>query len=299
MVSSMRSLQVLLLLLVATSVIVSAAPPTTNNECKAESEEDHCESPLTKQTTANAGDNADDNADDDDEEDWDEEEYTTGDMWNELGCDEIFEDVRPLHNESTWLLLRGAYLGVVGVKKSSISPVGFGQGFRVPYESKLAPGKGRGVFASTADNASIIPKGTLVWTATQNTARFDNGPDYRQFLRAIPVDLACDVIQWAYVQSFLDSDHEDDEDEDDYNYWDKDKDEMYVCCDLDDGALTNSGGWDEGVDSNIGCNPEMEHIIQGGCKQNAFALRDIHPGEEFLVSYGEFAITAGWSEFGL
>merc|ERR1711957_683039 len=34
------------------------------------------------------------------------------------------------------------------------------------------------------------------------SARFKDGSSYKEFLFTIPVDLACDVMQWAYVQSF-------------------------------------------------------------------------------------------------
>merc|ERR1711957_746637 len=70
-------------------------------------------------------------------------------------------------------------------------------GFNVKIKAEQAEGKGRGVYITEP-----VKKGQLVWTATKQSARFKDGSSYKEFLFTIPVDLACDVMQWAYVQSF-------------------------------------------------------------------------------------------------
>ena len=49
----------------------------------------------------------------------------------------------------------------------------------------------------------------------------------------------------------------------------------------------------------MGCDEEAAKEYEGGCKNNYFALKDIKAGEEIECSYGEFAVSTGWSKFGL
>lgn len=90
----------------------------------------------------------------------------------------------------------------------------------------------------------------------------------------MPSDLACDVMQWAYVEHVSET-------------------ELEIFCDLDDGSLTNSGGWVEGEDANVGCDKEES------CDGTSFALREIGEGEEILCDYDSFVVEDGWEEFGL
>jgi hypothetical protein len=178
-----------------------------------------------------------------------------------------------------WGMLRNFYRTIVGPQKSSILSTNDKNGFYVPYQAAMAPGKGRGVFST-----SFIQKGTRVWTSHQHqSARFHDGHSYRRFLGAIPEGMACDVLQWAYVQD-LGTENERN---------------LTICADLDEGSLINMGEWDGDADSNVGCIPELADTYAGGCKENLFALRDIQPGEEILVDYRTFAIQEGWREFGL
>lgn len=205
---------------------------------------------------------------DDSSSSW-EDSLDYGDLWDYFDCDEVFETERPIHNQSTWMLLRGAYQGVVGPDRSSIAPLSHENGFQVSFEVQQFHDKGRGLVATQK-----VKKGDLVWTARRQTARFGDGPSYRRFLASIPTDLACDVIQWAYVQAFG---------------------VPLICVDLDECSFMNNGSYE----ANIGCIPEAAELLPGGCKENYFALRDIEVGEELLCSYGEFAISDGWEWFGL
>ena len=263
-----------------------------------------------------------DNNDDDEEEDaWripgTPLSRTTGateDFWEYFGCDDVFATTRPLHNESTWMLLRGAYQGVVGPQRSSIAlttkfdttnSVNYHSGFHVPYYTGQVPrGVGRGVFSSLP-----IAKDTLVWTAETNSARFSTGAQFRQFLLSIPNDLACDVMIWSYCQYVDDDDDNDEEEDDEKEEEEEDISDMklVIQCDLDDGSFVNTGdgtvyeNYEEEEDGELGAaNIGMpEHLIGLHKGENLYALRDIDAGEQILVNYGEFAVPEGWKEFGL
>ena len=221
----------------------------------------------------------------------------TDDFFDYFQCDVVFATTRPLHNESTWMLLRGAYQGVAGPMKSTIgrsvdsgivsnsdnknyrTSMSYESGFRIPYYTGQVPnGVGRGVFA-----ALPIDKGTHIWTASTNSARFHSGQDFRQFLISIPTDLACDVLIWSYVQ---------------YVYDDSENEKLAIQCDLDDGSFVNTADIPE--EANVGTASGHDEVNDGKMQaQNLFALRDIEAGEQLLVDYGEFAVPEGWEKFGL
>lgn len=46
-------------------------------------------------------------------------DYTVAEFWHYLHCDSIMGVARPIHNESTWMVLKGTYQGVVGPALSS------------------------------------------------------------------------------------------------------------------------------------------------------------------------------------
>jgi SET domain len=208
------------------------------------------------------------------------DDMNVNELWYYFGCDEIFEEPRPVHTLKDWLGMRDAYQAAVGLRRSSLT-VSTGHGFSVDVEATQADEKGRGVFA-----VSPIKKGALVWS-TKMTARFGRGSDYRRFLASIRDDLACDVLQWAYVQSL--------------EFEDSETTKAFISVDLDDGSFINSYNLEEHEEGgpNIGCDPEVAKEFPGACKQNYFALRDIEEGEELLLDYSEFAIQEGWQWFGL
>jgi hypothetical protein len=273
---------------------------------------------------------------------------TIDDMWyRAFDCVSTFRTARPIHNESTWTFLRGVYLGVMmtasveeqasqhgngngtgagtgtdaqrrrggnqlhcdhGPTINLVAPLG--SGFRKAVQAKQTDdGKGRGVYA-----AERIRRGELVWTSTSATARFPSGALYRQFLAIIPSDLACDVLQWAYVQDvapFRDDDDDDQTTTAKQDSSDPQSPTLRVSVDLDEGSYMNG----EDYDPNVGCLPvigdeedENDGDVKSSspptkipfhCQQNFYALREIHVGEELLCSYGDFAHSDGWAEFGL
>jgi hypothetical protein len=212
------------------------------------------------------------------EEDEQEKSYSTmtmSEIWEAFGCEEIFESPRPVHSKDVWSFLRGVYLGIMGTTGSTISNSYIRSGFQTSVTAKQSEGKGRGVFAN-----KFIKKGELVWSATY-TARFDSGEMYRRFLASIPISLACDVLQWAYVQVM----------EEDLG---PDLSRLLISVDLDEGSLMNSG-YDN---PNIGFPEDSETGVLATGLQ-FFALRDVPVGEELLCNYDDFVVSDGWAVFGL
>jgi SET domain len=214
--------------------------------------------------------------DDDEEEKVEYEEMTMDDIWHHFDCPRIFQQSRPVHSEQDWKDMQDIYQSIVG----SSSTLDHRNGFSVPVQAKQAGReKGRGVFVTAP-----VTSGQLVWS-THKTARFARGQDYRTFLVRIRQDLACDVLQWAYVQALSDSVSQ--------------TDKAWISVDLDAGSFINSIGDEDDQDANLGCDEVAAKDHPGGCKHNYFALRDIQQGEELLLDYGDFAIRDGWQWFGL
>lgn len=203
------------------------------------------------------------------------EGFTDEQIWDEiLNCDQYFKGNRPIHNESVWMMLRGVYQGIVGPEGSSIQqPLSTEHGFSVDVIVDYSPGKGRGVFAN-----QDIRKGQLVYSEWKQKAQFATGKDFRRFLQSIPEDLACDVLEWAYVENINGKN-------------------LTICLDVDEGALLNNGG--KRSETNIGCDEEAAKKLNMDCELHDFALRDIRKGEELLCDYADFDEPDGWREFGM
>jgi len=197
--------------------------------------------------------------------------WTKDGLNRHLNCEAVIQAGRPIHTNETWVFLRQTYRQIVG-GESTISPSDNGDGFEgVPIEAGVSPGKGRGLFA-TQD----IPRGTRIWTSQQQCACFYEDHSFREFLAALPTDLACDVLMWAYAAFY---------------------EEDLLCCDLDEGSLMNTKGKDE--DANVGCIEEIANKYIGGCEDNLFALRTIRAGEEILCDYDTFHSPEMLTRFGL
>lgn len=204
-------------------------------------------------------------------------------MWTQLDCDKYFQTERPIHPNSVWVEARNFYKSLT-LEHNNTLPDDDSTGFRMAYEAKQSPGKGRGVFAK-----QDVKKGELIYNSTQ-TARFDNGHAFKAFIMGLEPGFACDVLQWAFVIDMQNYD------EDNYSKRDDDNMELFISVDLDPGCFCNDGG---GELSNAGCDREAVEGVPGGCRSNFFALRDIKAGEELLCVYGEFVEQDGWEAFGL
>jgi len=252
------------------------------------------------------------------EEDWedDDDEYTAywrkfheipeeGEEWDvwkhggkealyeALDCDATYEDstFETIHNAETWQVFNKVYNEVIAAtrgdeklqQESTIPPKFEKHGFQFPIEVKFSSESGRGVFAM-AD----IPEGSLLYTSANNGA-FLNGQTYRNFLKALPSPLACDVMIWAFVRWVsLES---------------EENDAHMACVDLDEGSFVNSASEEEQFNMALGndegklyadCTEEEQWELWPGCKMKFYAARDIKAGEEIRASYGDFAEENGW-----
>mmetsp|Transcript_21057 Transcript_21057/g.21369 ORF Transcript_21057/g.21369 Transcript_21057/m.21369 type:complete len:232 (-) Transcript_21057:145-840(-) len=198
------------------------------------------------------------------DDDWDIDE-----IWDDLNCEDIFMESRPLHNESAWMFLRGAYLGAVGPKLSTIK-ISHGNSFTKNVMIDYVKDKGRGVIAQ-----EHILEGEHVWSARDHTASFGDGFLFRKFLAAISIDVICDVIQWSYIETINGT--------------------FVLSVDLDDGSFMNSGGPSWGSEeTNIGYD-----LARDSSRMGLFALKDIAVGEELLCDYDHFDKDEAWDHFGL
>ena len=240
------------------------------------------------------------------DEEWDLWEHGTKmDLYTALDCpdydysnDEMFKDTsfENIHTVETWQTFNRIYNEVIAatqgdkeLQQDSTIPDKFDKnGFQFPIEIKFDPVKGRGVYAK-----SDIPKGSLLYLSTNNGAFF-HGKNYRNFLKALPSKLACDVQIWAFVR-WVSLETE-------FN------DKHMACVDLDEGSFVNTAedmetynmalGNDEGVMYGEGTEEEEEELWYG-CKMKFYAYRDIKAGGEILASYGDFAEADGWRYLGL
>jgi len=192
-------------------------------------------------------------------------DYDVHELRKYLKCREIFKTARTIHSQMEWRKMRTAYVQVVGSEHSTVGSPALGfNGFSQPYYVEHNE-KGRGIYAN-AD----IPKGALVWQNIR-TARFSDGPSYRQFVMSLSPEVACDVLQWAYVTS-----------------------DKIINCDLDEGSFCNNGG----SSANMDLDEMASKKFPTGAQQQMFATRDIKKGEEILCNYGSFS-SGDWGYFGL
>jgi hypothetical protein len=244
---------------------------------------------------------------------------TLNDLWTHaFRCDQLLRrGERPILDESAWTILRTAYRTVAFADEAesaaatpaagahgAVSRTASRTGFRTAVSARPTPdGKGRGVFAD-----GPIRRGELVWSPVPHTARFSTGAAFRAFLSLLPPDLACDVLQWAYVQDVADERRRPDPTAPTGEVDGLDPTgsrpahgagrTLRISVDLDEGSYMNG----EEDDPNIGCRFDSAEQAIGGAGVSCLqfvALRDISAGEELLCSYGEFAWSDGWSDFGM
>ena len=220
-------------------------------------------------------------------------------LYQELNCpQEMSSDTsfETIHTTETWQQFNRIYNEVIAatqgddeLEQEPTIPEKFEKnGFLFPVEVKFDEVKGRGVYSK-----GHIPKGSLLYISTNNGA-FLNGQTFRNFLKALPPKLACDVMIWAFVRWVsLES-------EETY--------EHMVCVDLDEGSFANSADSDDSYNMALGndegkfladMDEEEEVELWHGCKMKFYAYKDIEPGQEILTSYGDFAEESGWRYLGL
>eukprot|EP00521_Asterionellopsis_glacialis_P015560 CAMPEP_0195290384 /NCGR_PEP_ID=MMETSP0707-20130614/6271_1 /TAXON_ID=33640 /ORGANISM="Asterionellopsis glacialis, Strain CCMP134" /LENGTH=233 /DNA_ID=CAMNT_0040350507 /DNA_START=156 /DNA_END=854 /DNA_ORIENTATION=+ len=196
------------------------------------------------------------------------------------GCWER-KDPRPIWESSIWDKLGDAYAYSIGTKKkkknNTLEEGGQRQSsFSVPFQVTQIPDKGRGIISTTT-----IRKGDLVWDANINTAFFTKKKDFHTFLSLLPYDLACDILQWAYVVYIEEPGHTDDDT--------RITATAKATLDLDPASYMNHSRYQANVKF---CDDELlQSIHNNSCEMNSFKLyaaRDILPGEEITVNYYSF-----------
>ena len=164
------------------------------------------------------------------------------------------------------------------------------------------PEKGRGVFATQP-----IPKGTLLIDLDRgDVGIFKEGHSWRKFAATLPRETACNFIEWSWVQNVPPA-HENDDDI---------RNGLTIFTAFDESNLINNAQWGDGV-ANVRCGSPPEHWESlrsseqasipdmdepwGPCRFHYYASRDISPGDELLINYGEFEDVSqiGWVEIGL
>ena len=150
------------------------------------------------------------------------------------------------------------------------------------------PAKGRGVFAT-----SPIPKGTLTLNLDNgSTGIFKVGHSWREFAVSLPREVACNFIEWSWVQTLPPPSAIDDDI----------RNGLSIFIAFDESNLMNNADWD-GVEPNIRCGspPKHEGDAWGPCRFHYYASRDIAAGEELLLHYGDFEEISqqGWVDIGV
>mmetsp|Transcript_3214 Transcript_3214/g.7337 ORF Transcript_3214/g.7337 Transcript_3214/m.7337 type:complete len:336 (-) Transcript_3214:79-1086(-) len=219
-----------------------------------------------------------------------------------LMCD--FEKERSIHDADTWVGMREAYISVVGRDAATVeldASRTFETAFRLPFEVRQSPGKGRGIFA-----LKDVLKGELLYDFSQS-AQFRKRSEFAEFLRILQPALACDVVMWSYVQYFgkgaLSVNSED---------YKSQIPDLRIVTDLDPGSFCNNGYNSNGnmawLNSNgtiaVGVigdgttdNPQHAKITRknGSVRKDAVkaaplvAVRNIQEGDELLCIYDQFS----------
>ncbi|GMH77699.1 hypothetical protein TrST_g7564 [Triparma strigata] len=195
------------------------------------------------------------------------------DLWESYDCQKILFDSGdlPIPLPSDWAYLRAAYYGVMG---SSIGNEVMPNGHLANIEGLTgltalqSPGRGRGLFATVA-----YKKGDRIKSLSDEiySGYFNTGQQYRDYLLALPRNLACEVTRWSYTLEEL-------------------GEPKYIMLDLGFQSLTNNSP-----------SPNAEHIppnAEGAWAESGVALKDISPGDEILVDYTKYEAHA-WSSMGL
>lgn len=166
----------------------------------------------------------------------------------------------------------------------------------IPFEvGDAGDEKGRGIFAKEG-----VQNGQLVIDLDNGSVGyFKNGHEWRKFTVELPREVACNFIEWSWVQ---DMPRKDDGDEGEINDVTDARDGLTIFVAYDESNLINSAEWGH-EEANVACGspPVNDDDDRGPCRYKFYATRDIKPGEELLINYSEFEKTdqTGWEDIGL
>lgn len=244
-------------------------------------------------------------------DDEDESGDNDKDVTDNMTTDHTLEQDKIKRLRQMWELLREKYNREINL--TAIDPAmksetrakqdAVGSVWTVPVEvGDAGPGKGRGVFASQP-----IRKGALVADLdTENVGIFKDGHSWRMFAASLEREVACNFIEWSWVQDIPPAHHDDDI-----------RNGLTIFLAFDESNLVNNAEWDEedGFTANIRCGSPPKSWTReegpstdgdgaekwGACRFKYFASRDIAAGEELLINYSEFEDVSqvGWTKIGL
>jgi len=191
---------------------------------------------------------------------------------------------RPIYSQSMWLDLQDKYRLAMETSESSIA-ISPKTGWQVPYEVRQTREKGRSIFAT-----ANIKRGETLWKNFHH-ATFSKELDFRKFLASLELEIACDVLLWAYVsEEGVETESECSEGiestaDEEYCYM--------AAVELDDASFINHANEAEALNAGP-CRPILAEGIT--CVKEdvfVFALRDIAVGEEILMNYTDFFVGDG------
>lgn len=107
---------------------------------------------------------------------------------------------RPIPDEATWQMLIEAYKKTkkntdnddINLFKALAS---HRSGFKIPFEVRQVPGKGRGLFAT-----EYVAKATCV--CDDRSGKFRTEKEWREFLALLPHEVAKDSVDWCGVDDY-------------------------------------------------------------------------------------------------
>lgn len=167
--------------------VVLTLPETT---LKAEEELSHC--------SISPNDNIENSAySTDTTPEW--ESYTFLQMHEHFNCSEyVFNTNKPLYTAKMWKQLKDLYTTQLERDLTSFRP---DQTHVSNYYSDYADVKGRGTFASRN-----FSKGELVHDGSISTVFWNDGILWKEYVMALPPPMACDVLEWTWIQEVEDYD---------------------------------------------------------------------------------------------
>ena len=227
--------------------------------------------------------------------------YDVGDDLNDLddragtktsaeSVDDVVSEAQLENLKDQWQIMREKYVNEVNLVP--LNPDGVTSAIIVPSRiGDAGQNKGRGVFATES-----IPKDALIIDLDNgSTGIFKVGHSWREFAVSLPREMACNYIEWSWIQTLVTTPTMIREEDDVRNG-------LTIFISFDESNLMNNAAWDD-VDANVRCGSPPKHVGEewGPCRFHYFAARDITAGEELLLRYGDFEDVSqqGWVEIGL
>ncbi|KAL7508560.1 hypothetical protein ACHAXN_011685 [Cyclotella atomus] len=189
--------------------------------------------------------------------DW--ESFSFLDMHEYFDCtNHVYNTAKPLYTPAMWKQMRDLFeeQSEIDMSSSKIDETHV-QNYYAGYADES---RGRGAFA-----ARNFTKGDLVHDGAISTVFWTNGDGWREYVMALPQTMACDVLEWTWIQTVPD-----------YG--------PLLCLNLNDAAFMNH-------DDEFNIAPKDRLSLE------LYAQRDITEGEELTYDY--YIYETDWELFDL